>query len=81
MAFKAKYGHCDVSQRGGDPSLGRWCSVVRGSYKKMQHNLKPQTKLSDEQIQRLSDAGFKWCLEDKKNLEKRGYTVGGAVWK
>jgi hypothetical protein len=29
----------------------------------------------------LSDAGFKWCLEDKKNLEKRGYTVGGAVWK
>jgi len=66
MAFKAKYGHCDVSQRGGDASLGRWCSVVRGSYKKMQHNLKPQTKLSDEQIQRLSDAGFKWCLQKKE---------------
>jgi hypothetical protein len=57
-----------------------WCTVVRVSYKKMQNNQKPHTKLSDEQIQRLSDAGFKWCLgEAKKNLEKRGYTVGGAV--
>jgi len=79
MAFKAKYGHCDVSQRGEDASLGMWCTVVRVSYKKMQINQKPHTKLSDEQIQRLSDAGFKWCLEAKKNLEKRGYTVGGAV--
>jgi hypothetical protein len=26
----------------------------------MQNNQKPQTKLSDEQIQRLNDAGFKW---------------------
>ena len=79
MAFKAKYGHCDVSQLGEDASLGMWCTVVRVSYKKMQINQKPHTKLSDEQIQRLSDAGFKWCLEAKKNLEKRGYTVGGAV--
>jgi hypothetical protein len=25
MSFKAKYGHCDVSQRGEDASLGKWC--------------------------------------------------------
>ena len=62
MSFKAKYGHCDVSYTDEDVSLGRWCSVVRGSYKKIQNNQKPRTKLSDEQIQRLSDAGFKWCL-------------------
>jgi hypothetical protein len=62
MAFKAKYGHCDVSQRGEDASLGRWCSVLRGSYKKMQNNQKPIMKLSDEQIQRLNDAGFTWSL-------------------
>jgi hypothetical protein len=62
MSFKAKYGHCKVSQRGEDASLGQWCNIVRGSYKKMQNNQKPRTKLSDEQIQRLSDAGFKWCL-------------------
>jgi hypothetical protein len=66
MAFKAKYGHCNVSQCGDDASLGSWCSVLRGSYKKMQHNLKPQMKLSDGQIQRLSDAGFKWCLQKKE---------------
>ena len=62
MAFKAKYGHCDVSQNGEDVSLGHWCTNMRGSYKKIQNNLKPKTKLSDEQIQRLSDAGFKWSL-------------------
>jgi hypothetical protein len=29
MAFKAKYGHCDVSQLGEDASLGMWCAYVR----------------------------------------------------
>jgi hypothetical protein len=81
MAFKAKYGHCDVSARGEDASLGQWCNKLRVSYKKKQHNQKPHTKLSDEQIQRLNDAGFKWCLEDKKKLEKSGVHVGGALWK
>jgi hypothetical protein len=60
MAFKAKYGHCDVSHTGEDVSLGKWCSDLRGSYKKIQNNQKPNRKLSDEQIQRLSNAGFKW---------------------
>jgi hypothetical protein len=63
MAFKAKYGHCNVSQRGEDAPLGQWCSKLRLSYKKIQNNQKPRTKLSDEQIQRLNDAGFKWCLQ------------------
>jgi hypothetical protein len=81
MAFKAKYGHCDVSTRGEDASLGQWCNKLKVSYKKKQHNQKPHTKLSDEQIQRLNDAGFKWCLEDKKKLEKSGVHVGGALWK
>jgi hypothetical protein len=66
MAFKAKCGHCDVSQLGNDASLGRWCSLLRVSYKKMQHNQKPRKKLSDAQVQRLSDAGFKWCLQKKE---------------
>jgi hypothetical protein len=42
MAFKAKYGHCDVSQRGEDASLGMWCTEVRVSYKKIQNNKKPK---------------------------------------
>ena len=61
MAFKAKYGHCDVSQLSENASLGTWCSELKRSYKKIQNNQKPRTKLSDEQIQRLNDAGFKWC--------------------
>jgi hypothetical protein len=62
MAFKAKYGHCDVPQQGEDASLSRWCSQLRVKYKKNQINQKPRMKLSDEQIQRLNDAGFKWSL-------------------
>jgi hypothetical protein len=60
MSFKAKYGHCDVSYRGEDSALGKWCSGLRVSYKKMQNNQKPKIKLSDEQIQRLTNAGFNW---------------------
>ncbi len=71
MSFKAKYGHCDVSQRGEDASLGRWCTKLRGSYKKMQLNQKPEMKLSDEQIQRLSDAGFKWCLRKRERTSNK----------
>ena len=73
MAFKAKYGHCDVSQVGEDASLGMWCSVLRVSYKKMQHNQKPHTKLSDEQIQRLNDAGFKWCLQKREHTSNKTF--------
>ena len=62
MAFKAKYGHCHVPRTGENASLGRWCSALRVSYKKIQNNQKPKMKLSDEQIQRLNDAGFKWCV-------------------
>jgi hypothetical protein len=65
MAFKAKYGHCDVSQRGENASLGQWCSKLRSSYKKMENKKKPHTKLSDEQIQCLNDAGFNWSLVRK----------------
>jgi len=66
MSFKAKYGHCDVSRRTGEnASLGKWCSEIRSSYKKIQNNQKPKMKLSDEKIQRLNDAGFKWSFQGK----------------
>ena len=39
MSFKAsKYGHCNVSHTGEDASLGKWCNIVRGLYKKIQNN-------------------------------------------
>ena len=38
MSFKAKYGHYNVSIRGENASLGKWCGKQRGSYKKIQNN-------------------------------------------
>jgi len=72
MAFKAKYGHCDVPRFGENASLGSWCAQMRVSYKKKQHNQKPRNKLSNEQIQRLNDVGFKWSLS--RALPKNGPT-------
>ena len=52
----------DVLGTGENVPLGKWCSkVVRCSYKKIQNNQMPSMKLSDEQIQPLNDAGFRWC--------------------
>jgi len=41
MAFKEKYGHCDVPFTGENASLGRWCNEMRVSYKKIQNNQMP----------------------------------------
>ena len=80
MAFKAKYGHCDVSQRGENASLGQWCSKLRSSYKKMENKKKPHTKISDEQIQRLNDAGFKWRLYKKRaHVYKNKWTTASMI--
>jgi hypothetical protein len=35
MAFKAKYGHCDVSRTGENSSLWSWCNELRASYIKI----------------------------------------------
>jgi hypothetical protein len=67
LAFKTKYRHCNVprSHNGEYASLGEWCSHVRHSYKKIQNNQIPKHKLSNENIQRLTDAGFKWSLPNR----------------
>ena len=68
-----KYGHCNVSQYGEKAHLGRWCRAMRSAYKNLQKNVKPQIKLSDEQSQRLNDAGFKWSQPLRaltKNIKK-----------
>ena len=64
-SFKAKYGNCNVSQHGEDPSLGSWCNGIRFLYKRIQNNQRPNIILSDAHVQRLDDAGLKWSLKDK----------------
>ena len=74
MAFRAKYGHCNAAHDDGENApLGRWCSVVRGSYKKIQNNQKPYTKLSEHQIQRLNDVGFRWCLQEREIASRKTF--------
>ena len=61
MAFRAKHGHCLVLYRAsGYNNLGQWCSRARQSYKKIRMNEPPPLKITDEQIQPLTDVGFGW---------------------
>ena len=59
MSFKAKYGHCNVSQHGEDSSLGSWCNGIRFSYKRIQNSQKPRMLIlpSDEHSS-LGRCGF-----------------------
>jgi hypothetical protein len=73
-AFKAKFGHCNVTQSQSawnKPylSLGYWCSHVRSSRRVIE-------KLSNAQIERLDAVGFQWKLEnafDKRIEELRAF--------
>jgi hypothetical protein len=61
VAYKRANGHCDVPTTGEYASLGRWCIVLlKVSRKQIQNKGKPKMKLSPEQIQRLTEVGFKW---------------------
>ena len=64
LKHKEKVGHCNVqrTKSGGYQSLGKWCNRLRVSYKKIQKNETPDYKLTEENIRKLEDAGFKWSL-------------------
>jgi len=67
MAFKAEFGHCNVSQsKSSDKKhhpLGKWCSTVRQSYKTIkQGDIPPRCPLNKSDIKRLDNAGFEWDL-------------------
>jgi len=60
-AFKSEFGHCNVPYRySANPALGNWCSEIRSSYKKIQQGQKPRSKLTQDEIERLDEIGFKW---------------------
>ena len=62
IAFKAKYGHCKVNKLRIEKykSLVHWCNDVNKSRRKIIMNQKPLIQLSDHDIKRLTDMGFKW---------------------
>jgi len=63
-AFKSEFGHCNVSQKYSvNPTLGNWCRKMRCSYNKIQQGQKPKSTLTQDQIERLEEIGFKWKVE------------------
>ena len=59
--FKSKFGHCNVTQSYSmDPSLGNWCNTMRRYYNQIQKGQKSKGNLTQDQIARLEEIGFKW---------------------
>ena len=63
-AFKSQFGHCNVPWKYSvDPSLGQWCSTTRCAYNKIQQGKTPKRNLTQDQMERLEEIGFKWKLK------------------
>jgi hypothetical protein len=66
-AFKSEFGHCNVPCKySADPTLGRWCSAMRDTYRLIQQGKKPNRNLSKTRIERLEGVGFHWTTGDRK---------------
>ena len=62
--FIDEFGHCNVPRgHSVDPLLGQWCSTMRCSYNKIQQGQKPKCNLTQDQIERLEEIGFKWKVK------------------
>ena len=63
-AFKSEFGHCNVPVKYSvNPSLGSWCSTMRCTHKQIQQGQTPKMNLTQDQIERLEEIGFKWKLK------------------
>ena len=75
MAFKAKFGHCNVPQTNSRNnkhySLGIWCSDIRCAHKTIKEGGIPIPKLSEANMKRLENTGFEWKLSKKVPFEER----------
>ena len=70
--FKNEFGHCTVSRTYSvDSSLGDWCNKMRGAFKQTQQGQTPTRNLTQDQIERLEEIGFKWKLANKTTFEQR----------
>lgn len=67
QAFKEQFGNCDVPQTyKGNPSLGRWCSKQRDSYRCFKDD-KPSS-INQERISRLEAIGFRFFIGKGNSL-------------
>ena len=60
-AFKSVFGHSVVPRSYcEDPSLGRWCSTLRYTYRQIQKGKSTSYNLCQDRIERLEGIGFRW---------------------
>ena len=64
-AFKSEFGHCNVPCKySANPSFGIWCIQIRYSYNQIQQGQQPSRNLTQDQIERLEEIGFKWKIRE-----------------
>ena len=52
-----------------NPSFGNWCGTMRRSYNQIQQGQAPKRNLTQDQIDRLEEVGFRWKVQ--KRFEER----------
>ena len=79
-AFKDEFGHCHVPRKFvNNPSLGQWCSTMRGYYKKIQNEMITDINLSQDRIDYLEEIGFLWQGVRASKYNKRNKTKDEEV--
>ena len=80
IAFKEEFGHCNVPNNfANNPSLGQWCSTMRGYYKKIQNEMITDINLSQDRIDHLEEIGFLWQGVRASKYNKRNKTKDEEV--
>jgi hypothetical protein len=72
--FIDEFEYCNVSRKSlADPSSGQWCSTLRCAYNQIQQGQTPRSNLTQDQIERLEEIGFKWnlALQGMTTVEQR----------
>ena len=60
---RAYFGHCIVPRSySKDPSLGRWYSTLRYTYRQIQKGNSTSFTLNQARIERLEGIGFRWNI-------------------
>jgi len=75
--FKAKNGHCRITQGQCDRSFYSWINRQRHLYKAFKQGKK--TSLNDEKIKRLNELGFVWNVYDSKHFKLYDASLNGGI--
>jgi len=70
LEFKAKFGHCNVTQRTEFHTLALWVARQRKNYQCIKEG-KSADGLSEERMRLLEEAGFEWRRHKYKNRTKK----------